>query len=250
MAIDKVIDSAQLEANLTAIADAIREKGGTTDTLAFPDGFVDAVGAIQADSGEAVDIFGMLNSNTLEVIETYSDNPIVTGWARSIAAKRINMPNCPGMSATNIWYFCNGGGLEEINMPKAVTLGSGCFTGQPKIETVSFPSLAQMGSQNFKGNTLLRTARFGRETLDTYSGSLAAITFDGCSALETLILSATDRIWNLANINALNGTLIASGTGYVYVPSVLAEEYKAATNWVTYADQIRAIEDYPEITGG
>lgn len=33
-----------------------------------------------------------------------------------------------------------------------------------------------------------------------------------------------------------------------YVPSALVEEYKSAPNWSTYAEQIRAIEDYPEIT--
>ena len=35
-----------------------------------------------------------------------------------------------------------------------------------------------------------------------------------------------------------------------YVPTSLVDTYKSATNWSTYAEQIRAIEDYPEITGG
>ena len=39
------------EASLTAVADSIREKGGTTGALAFPDGFVSAVQAIQAGGG-------------------------------------------------------------------------------------------------------------------------------------------------------------------------------------------------------
>ena len=39
------------EASLTAVADSIREKGGTTVALAFPDGFVSAVQAIQAGGG-------------------------------------------------------------------------------------------------------------------------------------------------------------------------------------------------------
>ena len=37
---------------------------------------------------------------------------------------------------------------------------------------------------------------------------------------------------------------------YVYVPKALVGAYKSATNWSTYANQIRAIEDYPDITGG
>lgn len=48
MAYDKVVDSTQVEANLTAIADAIRAKGGTTDELEFPNEFVSAISAISA----------------------------------------------------------------------------------------------------------------------------------------------------------------------------------------------------------
>lgn len=39
-------------------------------------------------------------------------------------------------------------------------------------------------------------------------------------------------------------------TGYIYVPKALIEDYKIATNWSVYADRFRAIENYPEITGG
>ena len=36
------------QADLSAVADAIRQKGGTSDALAFPGGFADAIAAIQA----------------------------------------------------------------------------------------------------------------------------------------------------------------------------------------------------------
>lgn len=42
-------------ADLTAVANAIRSKGGTTDPLVYPDGFVTAINNIQASSG-GVDI--------------------------------------------------------------------------------------------------------------------------------------------------------------------------------------------------
>lgn len=38
-------------ADLTAVANAIRSKGGTTDPLVYPDGFVTAINNIQASSG-------------------------------------------------------------------------------------------------------------------------------------------------------------------------------------------------------
>ena len=51
MALDKVIDSAVLDAGLTSVADAIRAKGGTSEQMAFPDGFVSAVEGIQTGGG-------------------------------------------------------------------------------------------------------------------------------------------------------------------------------------------------------
>lgn len=52
MAIDKAVDSAQLDSGLTDIADAIRGKGGTSAELAFPQGFVAAIDAIPTGGNE------------------------------------------------------------------------------------------------------------------------------------------------------------------------------------------------------
>lgn len=46
MAVDKLVDSTQLDADLTSVANAIREKGGTSAELAFPTDFVSAIEAI------------------------------------------------------------------------------------------------------------------------------------------------------------------------------------------------------------
>lgn len=46
MSVDKLVDSTQLDADLTSVANAIRSKGGTSSQLAFPSGFVSAIGDI------------------------------------------------------------------------------------------------------------------------------------------------------------------------------------------------------------
>lgn len=51
MALDKLVDSTQLDADLTSVANAIRAKGGTSAQLAFPAGFVSAIGAILTGGG-------------------------------------------------------------------------------------------------------------------------------------------------------------------------------------------------------
>jgi hypothetical protein len=80
--------------------------------------------------------------------------------------------------------------------------------------------------------------------------SIAEKSMMNCSALVTLILRNSEKICSLATIDALTGSAIANGTGYIYVPKVLLPAYQAATNWSTYSAQFRAIEDYSDITGG
>lgn len=68
------------------------------------------------------------------------------------------------------------------------------------------------------------------------------------SKLTTLILRHPEVV-TLSATSYLSFTKIPT-SGYVYVPATLLEQYKIATNWTVFADRIRAIEDYPEITGG
>lgn len=51
MAIDKAVDSANLDAGLTSVADAIRAKCRSSASLAFPDEFISAIEAISTGSG-------------------------------------------------------------------------------------------------------------------------------------------------------------------------------------------------------
>lgn len=47
----KLVDTEQLDANLTSVADSIRAKTGSEDALAFPSGFVSAVDSIESGGG-------------------------------------------------------------------------------------------------------------------------------------------------------------------------------------------------------
>ena len=73
--------------------------------------------------------------------------------------------------------------------------------------------------------------------------------FYKCSALTAVIIRSP-AVCTMRDSNAFKSTPIESGTGYIYVPAALVDSYKAATNWSVYADQIRAIEAYPDICGG
>lgn len=51
MAVDKLVDSTQLNSDLTSVANAIRAKSGGSGQLAFPAGFVSEIGNIPSGGG-------------------------------------------------------------------------------------------------------------------------------------------------------------------------------------------------------
>ena len=78
MALDKLVDSSQLDADLTSVANAIRTKGGTSAQLAFPEDFVSAVQAIPTGTTPTgtKQISITANGTTTEDVEAYANAEI------------------------------------------------------------------------------------------------------------------------------------------------------------------------------
>lgn len=72
MALDKVVDSAALDAGMLSVADAIRAKTGGADPLAWPDGFAAAISGIETGGG------GVSLDNVAVLIADYSDSTTYT----------------------------------------------------------------------------------------------------------------------------------------------------------------------------
>lgn len=133
--------------------------------------------------------------------------------------------------------------LVSVNLPLVTTLGGYAFYQCSGLETVKLPKLTYVSTQVFYSCTKLQHADCGQ------LGNIPAQTFNACSALTELILRKTGSICTLSNVNGVNNTPIGKGTGYIYVPAALVGTYKTATNWSTYANQFRAIENYRDICG-
>lgn len=126
--------------------------------------------------------------------------------------------------------------LKEAIFPLVTNSGYSWFSGATALTRAVFPSSTAAGPWMFDGCTSLIYADFGKATAIGYSQ-----TFNK-TALTALVIRSETMATNA--IDSLGGTPIGQGTGYIYVPSALLESYKAATNWSTYADQFRALEDY------
>lgn len=89
MAIDKAVDSTQLDSGLSSVANAIRTKGGTAAQLSFPSGMVTAIGNIQT---------GITPSGTKSITENGTHD------VTQFASASVNVPqgalNCKRYSVT------------------------------------------------------------------------------------------------------------------------------------------------------
>ena len=91
MAIDKVVDSAVLDAGMKSVADAIRAKAGTTDLLAWPDGFKAAVEGIQTGGGG-----GSTSDVVMKDVNFYDyDGTLVASYTLAEAQALTTLPDGP-----------------------------------------------------------------------------------------------------------------------------------------------------------
>ena len=190
MAIDKAVDSAALDAGMTAVADAIRSKGGTSDALVFPDGFVSAISAIQTGGGGGT--APSVKWNDVTFIDY--DGSVLYSYSLEEAQTLTGLPALP----TRDGLVCQGWNwtLEAIKaLNRPVTVGAMYITddGATRLH--------------------IRIAAVGRMTVPLYIGQTVAngVTIDwgDGSASETL---AGTRYVNTSHTYAEPGNYVISLT--------------------------------------
>lgn len=144
--------------------------------------------------------------------------------------------------------------LRTVNFPKLKQLPMAFLSACESLEFVVLPLATNIGQSAFNGCYNLKHADFHVVT----AFSQWALRF--CRSLTTLIIRsstvATIQSETLLECFHLTGTMDEQYNPeglqdcYIYVPRLLVDSYKTANIWSTYANQFRAIEDYPEICGG
>ena len=173
MAYDKVVDSAVLDAGLTSIADGIRAKGGTTDTMSFPDGMVNAIAAIETGSSA----YESLAANLI----TSRSTIVGTGMISSILKNATNIDD----------YALNKTRIRTITIPSSITIiGSYAFSNNPSLATVTFnnSNLKSIGVGAFYYCSNLSEIAYFHITSIT---RIPTQCFYGCSKLTSIVFPAT-----------------------------------------------------------
>ena len=194
---------------LTDVADAIREKKGSTEPIKAQN-FANEIKNLPSGGGDIDALVARTiteyENNTIEEISAYV-------FAYCTALRKVIIPNVRKI-ATLSFAYCSA--VTEFQAPLIEEVGEQSLRNMTSMVKMVFPSLKTIKSYAF--NTDIK--------------------------LQTLVLSG-NSLCSLANVNALTGTPIANGTGYIYVPDDLVDSYKGATNWSTYADQIKGLSELP-----
>lgn len=140
--------------------------------------------------------------------------------------------------------YCTG--LVTLSLPKMTGFPT-AMEGCTALKNFHLPNLTDLGTQYFfKDCGELERLDLPRCTRMGCGKSFNAHTFAGSGKLTALILRSRSMC-TLDNASVLDGSTFQKGIGYVYVPAALVDTYKGDEIWSTVAEQIRAIEDYPEI---
>ena len=178
------------------------------------------------------------------------------------ALTELKLPK--SLTSIGEYAFYAAGELTELELPENLTnIGANAFY-DCKITNLTIPkNVATIGISAFESCEALTEVNILCEQLDSLYGTfgycstlkrvdikgnvsqLYGRTFYNCTALEAVILRGD--FCSLPYISPFQNSSIASGTGYIYVPSALLDKYKTTETWSAYASQIRAIEDYPDI---
>lgn len=251
---------------LVDIADAIRSQNGTTNTYKpseMPEAILNIETGITpsgtleitengtydvteyastnvnvAGSGGSEDVYEGLLDNTITDIN--SNITSLVGYAcRGLSKlKTVNLPNATSIG-TYAFYYCTA--MTSINAPKVTSLGTYAFYNCGTIKEVNFPLATGIAQNVLYSCDSLERADFG------VASKINQAAFAYCSNLKALILRRTGSICTLSvATNGFQGSAIANGTGYVYVPDELVDTYKTATNWSNYANQIKPLSELEE----
>lgn len=220
---------------LSAIGNAIRAKTGKSDLMTL-DEMPQEISSISTGGG---------GGETSEELDDVVLSVYVKGAtsSSSYTGALIESYQTDSDQAIRAYAFYGCKRLASISCPNITEINQNGFTDCSALTEVEFPNVTKIGTQTFQDCEGLVKADFGSVTY--FSSAI----FRRANNLETLIIRTTSQVASAASTTVVVNTKIASGTGYIYVPAALLEQYKVATNWVTYADQFRAIEDYPDICG-
>ena len=223
--------------DLAAVANAIRAKGGTTASLAFPSGFVSAISAIATGGGGiTVDDIAM---RTISGI--VSGNTSFIGSYAFAGCRNLTTASFPACTSIGGYAFNGCSSLATVSFPACMSISGYAFYNCFGLTTVSFPACTSISTYAFYTCRNLTTASFA-STVNLIGSSA----FRSCYKLISLYLTGVSKVPTLSagvfSSTPIGGYSASAGQyGSVFVPSSLYASFLKATNWKTISARIVSV---------
>ena len=269
MAYDKVIDSAKLDAALTTVADAIRSKGGTSEALAFPAGFVSAIEAIEAGGGcgggdvtppttptdgKTRVYIHLEYGRTSPMLGVCPNGTVTVDWGDGTKPDTLT-----GTSTTTVkWtptHEYTAPGDYVIALTVEGTMGFyGAGNSNQYSGILRYASGADTRNRAYQNAVQKVEIGEGVTSIGDYAFSncysLASITipegvtsiggsaFQICYGMRYYDFTACTSVPALSSTNAFSGI---PSDYQMLIPAALYDDWRAATHWATYASYMVAV---------
>ena len=215
MALDKLVDSSQLDADLTSVANAIRTRGGTSASLAFPSGFVSAIGAIPGGAAPSGTL--SITSNGIYDVASFASADVNVSGGGSVGSediKKLIAREAYSISNSEIttigsYAFYNYQLLTAASFPNCETIGSYAFQSCSSVSTISFPKVSCIYDSAFASCIGLTEIYFPEVS------TVNPAAFSGCTRVSRINLPKAISIYSgvFARCTSLTDVSLPEATG-------------------------------------
>ena len=176
---------------------------------------------------------GEATETDIEIAVEYNGVPVTvcksSAFKDNTAITSVLIPD--SITTMDSYVFSNCTSLQSVTISKGLEQINGHMFEYTALSSITIPrNIARIEAYAFQECNKLANVIFSGNI--TYIGSLV---FYWCGNLKRVDLSKCNSVPSLAATNAFSYT---SNRLQIKVPAILIDQWKAATNWSTYADKI------------
>ena len=150
----------------------------------------------------------------------------------------------PLLTTTGSFFMDECTSIKSIDFPNLISASEFSFHNCAILESVNLPKLNVVYQNLFQSDYALKSI-----SLPSVFIKIGSYAFNSCQTLSQIVVGtqSSTAVCPLESTTAFTETPIATSTtdGYIYVADSLVDQYKTATNWVTYASKIKGISELP-----
>lgn len=227
MAVDKLVDSTQLDSDLTSVANAIRAKSGGSSQLAFPAGFVSEIGNIPSGGGGGINnwkgrmVIGCDSGQTAPVVNgditinapdsSLSLQRFLQGATKASGVTNAKLTiNCSSVYTTSYILYRSAAITEvEINCSN----GAYVYNGTSNFQGTSTSNMTSCSVKKVSGTPISLSANTsGSYSIFKYNNVIEDVGFYENSSTQTVEFANCSKFTNATLISIANALKVSEGS--------------------------------------